>query len=144
MRNMHASAIQDFPFVTETVAAPPARQAYQILHLTFTLAPLLVGIDKFFHALVDWSMYLAPWIARLSPIDANSLMKAVGVVEIVAALIVAFRPRIGAWIVFVWLLLIVVNLLTFPGFFDIALRDFGLALAALAFAKLSADYDYRR
>jgi hypothetical protein len=128
------------PHVGDLVAAPPARQAYHILHFAFFLAPLLAGLDKFFHLLVNWDMYLAPWIAKLSPIGEHSLMQIVGIVEIIAAFIVAFRPRIGAWIVFAWLWAIIINLLTYPGFFDIALRDFGLSLGALALARLSADF----
>lgn len=139
--NGHATAIHDFPFVGATAAAPPARQAYQILHLAFFLAPLLAGIDKFFHYLVNWDMYLAPWIANLSPISAHSLMMIIGAIEIIAAFIVAVKPRVGAWIVFIWLCLIIINLLSYPGFYDIALRDFGLALGALALARLSRDYD---
>ncbi|HXI40453.1 MAG TPA: hypothetical protein VNH83_10760 [Bryobacteraceae bacterium] len=143
MSNLNATAIHDFPFTRETVAAPPARQAYQILHLAFVLAPVLAGIDKFFHVLVNWDMYLAPWIAKLSPISDHRLMLLIGVVEIIAGLIVAFSPKVGAWIVFAWLWAIIINLLSYPGFYDIALRDFGLSLGALALARLSKDYDYR-
>jgi hypothetical protein len=127
----------------DMVAATPARQAYQVLHFAFVVAPLIAGIDKFSHLLVNWDQYLAPWIASLSPVGGHTLMQIVGVVEIVAALIVAFRPRIGAWIVFAWLWAIIINLLSFPGFYDIALRDFGLSLGALALARLSADFDPR-
>jgi hypothetical protein len=143
MSNVNATAIHDFPFIGETVAAPPARQAYQILHFAFFLAPLVAGIDKFLHLLVNWDMYLAPWVAHFSPISEHRLMLLVGVVEIVVGLIVAFRPRVGAWFVFAWLWAIIVNLLSYPGFYDIALRDFGLSLGALALARLSKDYDYR-
>lgn len=119
----------------------PAYQAYQILHAAFVIAPILAGIDKFLHWLTNWDMYLAPAIASLSPIGGHGLMLAVGVIEIIAGVIVAFRPRIGAYIVMAWLLAIIVNLLLIPGYFDIALRDFGLALGALALARLSAVYD---
>ena len=113
-------------------------QAYQLLHVAFVAAPILAGIDKFFHVLTNWDMYLAPRIAALSPIGGHNLMLVVGVVEIIAGLIVLFRPRIGAYIVAAWLFGIIVNLLLVPGFYDIALRDFGLALAALALGRLSA------
>ena len=139
MPNVHAPSIQGFPWIRDTTAAPPARQAYQILHLAFILAPLLAGLDKFTHLLVNWNIYLAPWIARLSPISTNDLMMLVGAVEIIAALIVAVRPRIGAWIVFFWLWAIIINLVTYPGFYDIAFRDFGLSMGALALARLSRD-----
>jgi hypothetical protein len=84
-------------------------------------------------------MYLAPWIAHLSPISGHELMLVVGVIEMIAGLLVAFKPRIGAWIVFAWLWLIIIDLLTYPGYFDIALRDFGLSLGAMALARLSTD-----
>ena len=122
------------------VAATPAKQAYQVLHFAFTVAPIIAGIDKFTHFLVNWDMYLAPWISNLSPIGGHSLMMIVGVVEIIAGLIVAAKPRVGAWIVCAWLCLIIINLLTYSGFYDIALRDFGLALAAYALARLSKDF----
>ena len=117
-----------------------AYQAYQILYLAFVVAPVVAGLDKFFHLLVNWDMYLAPIIARLSPIGGHGLMLAVGVVEIAAGLLVAMKPRIGAYIVSAWLLMIVISLLIIPGFFDIALRDFGLSLAALALARLSQEF----
>ena len=140
MPNGHADTIRATPFVGNVIAAEPARQAYQLLHFVFVVAPIIAGIDKFLHLLVNWDQYLAPWIANLSPIGGHNLMLLVGVVEIVAGLIVAFWPRVGAWIVFAWLLGIIVNLLTYSGYYDIALRDFGLALGALALARLSKDF----
>jgi hypothetical protein len=125
---------------TTSVASSPAYQAYQILHLAFVVAPLIAGLDKFFHILVNWDMYLAPAIAKLSPIGGHELMLAIGVVEIVAGLLVAFKPRIGAYVVCAWLLAIIINLLMIPAFYDIALRDFGLALAALALGRLSRQF----
>lgn len=118
----------------------PAYQAYQILHAGFMVAPTLAGLDKFFHLLTNWDMYLAPRIAALSPIGGHSLMLVVGVVEIAAGVLVAVRPRIGAYVVAAWLGAIILNLLLIPGFFDIALRDFGLLLGALALGRLSAQY----
>jgi uncharacterized membrane protein HdeD (DUF308 family) len=100
---------------------------------------VIAGIDKFFHLLVNWDIYLAPWIANLSPVGPHNLMLIVGAIEVLAGLIVAVKPRIGAWIVFAWLWGIIINLVTGPGFYDIALRDFGLSLGALALAKLSQD-----
>jgi len=91
--------------------------------------------------LVDWTQYLAPWIDRLVPGDAAFFMHVVGVVEIVAGLVVAFHPRFGGYLVAAWLAGIIVNLLTYPGYFDVALRDFGLLLAALSLARLSAAYE---
>jgi uncharacterized membrane protein HdeD (DUF308 family) len=130
----------NFPIAGNIVAAAPARQAYQILHFAFTAAPIIAGIDKFLHILVNWDNYLAPWIANLSPIGGHNLMLLVGAIEIIAGLIVALKPQIGAWIVFAWLWGIIINLLSYPGFYDIALRDFGLSLGALALARLSKDF----
>jgi hypothetical protein len=118
----------------------PAYQAYKILHVAFVIAPVAAGLDKFFHVLVNWDMYLAPVVARLSPIGGHNLMLVVGVVEIIAGILVALKPRIGAYVVCAWLLGIVINLLIIPGFFDIALRDFGLALGALALGRLSQEF----
>lgn len=125
---------------TDSRASSPAYQAYQILHLAFVVAPVVAGLDKFFHLLVNWDMYLAPVIARLSPIGGHGLMLLIGVIEIAAGILVALKPRIGAYVVSAWLLGIVINLLIIPGFFDIALRDFGLSLGALALGRLSQEF----
>src|SRR5437762_5993149 len=95
-------------------ASSPAYQAYQILHLAFVVAPVIAGLDKFFHFLVNWDLYLAPAIAKLSPVGGHQLMLIVGVVEIIAGLLVALKPRIGAYVVSAWLLGIVFNLLMIP------------------------------
>ncbi|HEY1337124.1 MAG TPA: hypothetical protein VGF59_06410 [Bryobacteraceae bacterium] len=140
MANGHAETIRHIPMAGDIAAATPAKQAYQILHFAFTAAPIIAGLDKFFHVLVNWDQYLAPWIANLSPISGHNLMLAAGVIEIIAGLIVALRPRIGAWIVFAWLWGIIINLLSYPGYYDIALRDFGLSLGAAALARLSSEF----
>jgi len=140
MSSGHPASIYSFPLAEDIVSAPPARQAYQILHFVFTAAPIIAGIDKFSHLLVNWDNYLAPWIANLSPIGGHDLMLVVGAIEIIAGLIVAFRPKMGAWIVFAWLWGIIINLLSYSGFYDIALRDFGLSLGALALARLSKEF----
>ena len=124
-------------------AADPARQAYVILRTAFTVAPILFGADKFAQLLVDWDRYLAPSIAGLSPFGVHQTMYLVGVVEIVAGIVVAVVPRIGAPIVSLWLLGIIVNLLLIPGYYDVALRDFGLLLASLALCRLATAYDTR-
>src|SRR5438093_12744493 len=110
----------------------PSYQAYQILHIAFTVAPIVAGIDKFFHFLTDWDMYVSPMVPRMLGVSAHSLMLGVGVIEVIAGLLVAIAPRIGAWIVGLWLCGIIVNLLSVPGYFDIALRDFGLALGSFS------------
>ena len=122
---------------TPTDASAATDQAYRILHLGFTVAPIVAGADKFTHLLADWDKYLAPWIAGLSPIGGHNLMLLVGIVEVVAGLVVALRPRFGGYLVAAWLWGIILNLLTLPGYFDVALRDFGLSLGALALARLA-------
>jgi hypothetical protein len=118
----------------------PAYQAYQILHFGFTVAPILAGIDKFFHLLCNWDQYLAPWIAAVSPLGGHSLMLVVGVIEAAAGILVAVRPRWGARVVGAWLCLIILNLLTMGSYFDVALRDLGLALGAFALWRLSLEF----
>jgi uncharacterized membrane protein YphA (DoxX/SURF4 family) len=119
----------------------PAYGAYLLLRIGFTVLPIVFGIDKFSNALVHWDKYLAPWIERLSPLSAHHTMWIVGIIEIVAGLAVAIKPRYAAYIVAAWLAGIVINLLTFSGFYDIALRDFGLMLAALTLARLASIFD---
>ena len=118
----------------------PSYQAYQILHLGFTAAPILAGIDKFFHLLCNWDQYLPPWVTALSPVSGHALMLAVGVVEAAAGFLVAIKPRLGAPIVGAWLCLIIVNLLTMGAYFDLALRDLGLALGAFALWRLAHEF----
>jgi hypothetical protein len=118
----------------------PAYQAYQILYLGFIVAPLVAGLDKFTQVLTNWDMYLAPVVAGLLPFSAHTFMLFVGLVEIGAAVLVAVRPQIGAYVVAAWLAGIVINLLLIPAYFDIALRDFGLMLGALALARLSEEF----
>ncbi len=119
----------------------PTYQAYQILHVGFVVAPIIAGLDKFFHFLVNWDQYLPAFVNNLVGGHGHQLMLAAGVIEIIAGLGVAFKPKIFAYVVAAWLLMIVVNLLLIPGYFDIALRDFGLALGALALARLSHKFD---
>jgi hypothetical protein len=119
----------------------PAYEAYQILRVGFTVAPIVAGLDKFFNVLVNWEQYLPPFVNNLVGGYGHELMLAVGVIEIIAGLGVFFKPRVFAYVVSAWLLLIVVNLLMIPGYYDVALRDFGLALGALALARLSPKFD---
>src|SRR6266508_4901522 len=105
-------------------ATAPAWQAFRILQVGFVAAPILAGLDKLFHLLVNWDQYMPSIVARLSPIDAHALMLVVGVIEIVAGIGVALKPRIFAYVVAGWLALIILNLLLIPGYFDVALRDF--------------------
>jgi hypothetical protein len=118
----------------------PAYQAYLVLRTGFVVAPILFGLDKFTNLLTEWTAYLAPAIDRLVPGSAASAMLAVGVVEIVAGLVVAFRPKIGGYLVAAWLAGIIGNLLLLGDHYDVALRDFGLLLAALALARLATAF----
>jgi hypothetical protein len=118
----------------------PVYQAFWLLRLGFAVAPILFGLDKFANVLVDWDRYLAPWINDLVPGTATHAMYVVGLIEIVAGLVVAIRPRWGGYLVAAWLGGIIVNLLSVPGFYDIALRDFGLLLGALTLARLATAF----
>jgi uncharacterized membrane protein YphA (DoxX/SURF4 family) len=124
-----------------TVWRDPRFQAYSLLRVGFAVAPVVFGLDKFFNVLVDWPTYLAPWVNDIAPGSAQDFMYFVGGVEILAGLVVALKPRYGAYLVAGWLGGIIVNLLTHSGYYDIALRDFGLLIGALALARLAAAYD---
>lgn len=125
----------------ELVPAPapaaPARVAFRILRVAFAALPLVAGIDKFFNVLSRWPGYLAPDIPDLLGVSPPMVMRAVGVLEILAGLVVVFRPRVGGWLVAVWLWAIVANLLILPGYYDVALRDLALSLGAVALARLA-------
>jgi uncharacterized membrane protein YphA (DoxX/SURF4 family) len=118
-------------------SSPAAHQAFLLLRTVFTVAPILFGLDKFFGLLTDWEQYLAPQIDALVPGTAHQAMLAVGVIEVVAGILVAVAPRWGALVVAAWLLGIIVNLVSMGEFYDIALRDFGLLVGALALFRLS-------
>jgi hypothetical protein len=117
----------------------PTYQAFLLLRTAFTIAPILFGLDKF----TDWTTYLAPWINGIVPGDAVAAMRIVGVIEIAAGPLVAIAPRLGGYVVAAWLAGIIVNLLTLSGFYDIALRDFGLLVGALALARLAQGQHHR-
>jgi uncharacterized membrane protein YphA (DoxX/SURF4 family) len=119
-------------------------QAFALLRSAFTIAPIVMGLDKFFNVLVQWPTYLAPWINDIVPGSGQDFMYVVGAIEILAGVIVALKPRYGAYVVAAWLGAIIINLLTYSGFYDIALRDVGLMLGALSLARLAAVYDAPR
>lgn len=121
--------------------ADPRYQAFALLRVAFTVAPIAFGVDKFFNVMVEWPKYLAPWINNIMPGTAQQFMYFVGVTEIIAGICVALKPRYGAYVVAAWLAGIVINLLTYSGYYDIALRDFGLMLGALTLARLASVYD---
>jgi hypothetical protein len=116
-----------------------AHQAYLLLRTVFTIAPIAFGLDKFFNLLTNWEAYLAPWINNIVPGDAHTAMVLVGIIEIVAGIVVALRPQFGGYLVAAWLAGIILNLLTLSGYYDVALRDFGLFVAALALARLAVS-----
>ena len=119
----------------------PSYQAYQILRIGFTVAPLIAGVDKFFGLLVNWDQYLPPVVNNMLGGAGHQFMYIVGAIEIVAGIGVLLKPKVFAYVVAAWLVAIIVNLLLIPGYYDVALRDLGLALGALALGRLSATYD---
>jgi uncharacterized membrane protein YphA (DoxX/SURF4 family) len=124
-----------------SLRSDPRFQAYAVLRVGFIALPLVMGIDKYFNALAPWPRYLADWIDNIVPGTAQQFMYVVGAVEIVAAIVVALKPRIGAYLVAAWLAGIIVNLVSYGEWYDIAVRDFGLMLGALALARLASVYD---
>lgn len=119
------------------VVANPAYQAFWILRAAFTVAPIVAGLDKFANLLADWTKYLAPVVPKTLGVSPETFMRGVGVVEIVAGLLVAALPRYAAYVVAAWLAAIIVNLLVLGAYFDVALRDFGLMLGAIALGRLA-------
>lgn len=127
--------------VWERARREPAFAAFWVLRIGFVALPLWMGIDKYFNTLTDWPHYLAPWIVDLLPFSAQTAMYVVGAVEILAGILIALKPRYSSYVVSLWLAGIIINLLTYSGFYDVALRDFGLLVAALALALLARAYD---
>jgi hypothetical protein len=124
----------------ESADARPAREAFILLRTVFTVAPILFGLDKFTNLMTEWPDYLAPWINDIVPGTGQEAMYAIGVVEILAGLVVASAPRFGGLLVAAWLAGIIVNLLSIPDYYDVALRDFGLMVAALALWRLAVAH----
>jgi len=120
--------------------ARPAFLAYRLLYIGFVVLPIAAGLDKFAQMLAVWEQYLAPAVVRVLPVTPHHFMLAVGVLEMIAGVIVAFKPRIGAFVVAAWLCGIIANLLLAGGFYDVALRDLGLALGAVALGLLSREF----
>jgi uncharacterized membrane protein YphA (DoxX/SURF4 family) len=125
----------------DRLRSDPADQSFTLLRVGFAVLPIVMGLDKFFNVLVNWEKYLAPWIHHLSPLSATRTMHVVGVVEILAGVAVAIKPRYGAYLVAAWLGGIVINLLTDSDYYDVALRDFGLMLGAPTLARLASKFD---
>ena len=136
----HGNAARPAPVGLRGIGADGALDAYRLLRTVFTIAPILFGIDKFAEVLTDhWEKYLAPWVNDLIPGDAHQAMLMIGAIEIVAGLLVAFAPKWGAVVVALWLAGIIVNLLILGDYYDVALRDFGLLVGALALARLAGS-----
>jgi uncharacterized membrane protein YphA (DoxX/SURF4 family) len=127
--------------LARVVSADPAYQSYLLLRIGFAVAPIAFGADKFANVMTHWTKYLASWVTDLLPGNAQQIMHAVGVVEIAAGILVLVKPRYGAYVVAAWLAGIIVNLLTYSGWYDVALRDFGLLLGALTLVRLASKYD---
>jgi hypothetical protein len=136
----HAIDVRSSDVSRAAVTAGPAYQAFQILHFGYVALPIIAGLDKFFDKLGNWDAYLAPVVTRMTGVSGHTFMMVVGAIEIVAGLLVAVAPKIGGYVVMLWLWGIIANLLLVPGFYDIALRDFGLSLGALALARLAAGH----
>jgi hypothetical protein len=140
MSSAVAAILRPIPMPSSTtLRRDPAAQAFALLRIGFTVAPILFGLDKFAHVMQDdWAQYLAPQFNDLIPGSAADAMHIVGVVEVVAGLVVAVTPRFGGLLVAAWLGGIIVSLLLVGGYGDIALRDFGLLLSALTLSRLAA------
>jgi hypothetical protein len=119
----------------------PAYQAYQILHWMFCIGLLVAGIDTFLHLLTDWNRYLAPEVPQMLHLTVHNAMAIVGVVDIVLALLVAIKPRIWAPFVVLWFAIGIANLIALQSFYDVALRDLGLLMAAIALSRLSVSHE---
>jgi hypothetical protein len=145
MSNAIAAALRPIPIPTsKLLRSDPAAQAFMLLRITFTVAPILFGLDKFAEVMIsDWPKYLAPEFNDLIPGNGQDAMYLIGAVEIVAGLVVAVSPRVGGLLVAGWLGGIIVSLLLVGGYADIALRDFGLLLGALTLARLATAYSRR-
>ena len=142
MSNAIAATLRPIPIPkTNVLRSDPAAQAFMLLRIAFTVAPILFGLDKFAEVMIDnWPKYLAPEFNDILPGDAQDAMYIVGVVEIAAGLVVAVVPRFGGFLVAGWLAGIITSLLIVGGYADIALRDFGLLLGALTLARLAVAY----
>lgn len=114
-------------------------QLQRMLQATYGIVPIVAGLDKFTNILTDWSAYLSPAVKGMLPFDALVFMKIVGVIEIVAGLLVFFRPLLGAWLVMIWLICIALELITTGHYFDVAVRDLVMAIGAYTLAQLTKN-----
>ncbi|WP_303311573.1 hypothetical protein [Hymenobacter sp. BT730] len=124
-----------YPADSSATAAPSVTQ---VLRLTYGLIPIVAGADKFTNLLTNWEAYLNPAIVAMLPFSAHTFMLVVGIIEIVAGVLVLWRPRIGAWVVMAWLIAIALTLITSGRYLDVAVRDLAMAVGAWSLARLSA------
>jgi uncharacterized membrane protein YphA (DoxX/SURF4 family) len=132
-----AHSVRLSPYYRATASTQDGNRAFHLLYGAFVLLPIIAGFDKFADTLANWSGYLAPVVAERLPLRPDTVMRIVGVVEIAAGLLVAIRPRLGAYVVAGWLAAVIANLFVLGHYWDVALRDFALLLGALALARLS-------
>lgn len=135
---MEPSTTHRSPILAAGTGAQTTRQAYVLLRTVFSVAPIVFGLDKFTNLLTDWTNYLAPVATSVVPVPEQTFMYGVGIIEVIAGVLVALRPRTGSLVVAAWLLGIIANLLVLGNYFDVALRDFGLLVGALALNRLAA------
>jgi hypothetical protein len=121
----------------------PVRQSFRVLQAGYAVVSIVAGVDQFLNKLADWSMYLSATATRLMPLSSHHIMMLGGAIEIASGILVAVRPRIGGWVVAVWMWMIMINLLAAASFYDTVLRDFGLSLGAVALARLAVAVDGR-
>jgi uncharacterized membrane protein YphA (DoxX/SURF4 family) len=108
------------------------------LRIGIGLAAFVAGLDKFFNILTNWGMYLSPFAQRFLPVGEQTFMHMVGVIEMVVGIAILTRwTRFGAYIACAWLLLIAGNLVSSGAFFDLAVRDIEIAIAAYVLARMT-------
>ncbi len=137
---MEPSTTHRSPTLAAATGVQTTRQAYLLLRTVFTVAPIIFGLDKFTNLLTEWTNYLAPVATSVVPIPAQTFMYGVGIIEVIAGVLVAFKPRIGSVVVAAWLMGIIANLLVLGSYLDVALRDFGLLVGALALNRLATTF----
>ncbi|HEV8273784.1 MAG TPA: hypothetical protein VGQ04_20870 [Chitinophagaceae bacterium] len=113
------------------------RSVWMVLKITFSVVPVVAGLDKFTDLLVNWDMYLHPGIVSMLPFSVHTFMQIVGIIEIIAGILVFIKPAIGAWVVMVWLICIALTLIASGNYLDVAVRDLVMSIGAMSLARLS-------
>lgn len=114
-----------------------------LLKILYGIVPIAAGLDKFTNLLVDWTIYINPLMLKILPVSSSALMHIVGVIEIGAGILVLARPKIGAYVVSLWLLCISLSLLASGHFLDVAVRDLAMSIGAYTLARISVLVDER-